>query len=310
MPRFSIVIPVYNTAPYLAECLDSVLSQTIADFEVLAIDDGSTDPSAQILDEYATKDARIHVTHIPNRGVSAARNLGIEQAKGEYLCFVDADDVITPNYLEALHAAMGEEADSAMGGFQILKEGKLGIYVMSDKCKTETFEENLAEFYDYQQPQWQHFLWNRMFRTSVIREKHLRFNEDIYYKEDGLFVVQYLCASNGQVGCSDHILYYYRVNPSGAMSTIYRGFHTKMVTDLLAHKCIIDALIERQVSNLLLEKAKSQAKSVANWIQISLRGRRLQHFTSIIRTERLMISILGMLDYLEWRCHRLFYFWK
>lgn len=310
MPRFSIVIPIYNTAPYLAECLDSVLSQTMGDFEVLAIDDGSTDTSAQILDEYAAKDARIRVTFTPNQGVSAARNLGIEQAQGEYLCFVDADDVITPNFLVALHAAMGEEADSAMGGFQILKDGQLGIYVVSEECQAETLEENLAEFYDYQQPQWQHFLWNRMFRASVIREKHLRFREDIYYKEDGLFVVQYLCASNGQVGCADQVLYYYRVNPTGAMSRIYRGFHPKMVTDLLAHKCIIDTLKERGVSSTLLEKAKSQAKSVANWIQVSLRGHRFHYFTAIIQTERLMVAILGITEYIKWRINRLFPIWK
>lgn len=310
MPRFSIVIPVYNTAPYLAECLDSVLSQTIVDFEVLAIDDGSTDSSAQILDEYAVKDARIHVTHIPNRGVSAARNLGIEQAQGEYLCFVDADDVITSNYLEALHSAMREEADSAMGGFQILKDGKFGIYVVSEQCKIETLEENLAEFYDYQLPQWQHFLWNRIFRTTVIRDKHLHFREDIYYKEDGLFVVQYLCASNGRVGCTDQIVYYYRVNPTGAMSTIYHDFQPKMVTDLLAHKCIIDAMNERGVSLSLIAKAKAQAKSVANWIQVSLRGQRLHNFIYTIKTERLMVVILGKTEYMNWRLNRLFRLWK
>ena len=94
---FSIVIPVYNVAPYLRECLDSLLAQTCADWESVCVDDGSTDSSGAILDEYAAKDSRFVVVHQENRGVSAARNKGLYIAKGEWLVFLDGDDALAAN---------------------------------------------------------------------------------------------------------------------------------------------------------------------------------------------------------------------
>ena len=97
---FSIVIPVYNVAPYLRECLDSLLAQTCADWEAVCVDDGSTDSSGAILDEYAAKDSRFVVVHQENRGVSAARNKGLDIAKGEWLVFLDADDAASIQLIE------------------------------------------------------------------------------------------------------------------------------------------------------------------------------------------------------------------
>ena len=96
----TVILPVYNTGKYLSRCLDSVLGQTFADFELLAIDDGSSDDSASILDEYASGDSRMRVIHLPeNHGVPYARNLAMEQAGGEYIYFMDSDDWIDPDYL-------------------------------------------------------------------------------------------------------------------------------------------------------------------------------------------------------------------
>ena len=97
----SIIIPVCNAAPYLRECLDSVLAQTCVDWEAICVDDGSTDGSGAILDEYAAKDARIKVIHQSNAGVSAARNAGLAVSRGEWVSFVDSDDRIEANYLRA-----------------------------------------------------------------------------------------------------------------------------------------------------------------------------------------------------------------
>lgn len=311
MPKFSIIIPVYNASKYLQECLDSVLSQTIDDYEVIIVDDGSTDDSARIIDEYASKDNRLTIRHKANGGVSTARNMGIEMAKGDYLCFVDADDVIASNYLESLYNAMGEEADSAMGGFQVFFcDGRLGATVVPECEKIETLEENLTEFYDYQKPQWQHYLWNRMFRASVIREHSLRFREDIYYKEDGLFVVQFLCASNGKVGCSNQLIYHYRVNREGAMSHVWKEFDQKLITNLVAHQQLILTLQNKAVSSLIIDKAKSQAKSIANWIQVLLRKHCLGNLAMICQTESLMIDILGRQKYVNWRLYRILRLWK
>ena len=97
-PKISIIVPVYNVEQYLRRCIDSILNQSFADFELLLIDDGSKDKSGAICDEYAAKDSRIRVFHKENGGVSSARNIGLENARGEWLSFIDGDDVITEGY--------------------------------------------------------------------------------------------------------------------------------------------------------------------------------------------------------------------
>ena len=105
-PAISIIVPIYNVERYLCECIDSIIAQTFVDWELLLIDDGSTDNSRLICEDYASKDKRIRVTHKPNGGVSSARNLGLDHAQGEYLTFVDADDWIDKDNLEICVSAM------------------------------------------------------------------------------------------------------------------------------------------------------------------------------------------------------------
>ena len=113
MPKFSIIIPVYNVAPYLRECLDSVLAQTFTDWEAICVDDGSTDGSGAILDEYATKDERFRVIHQSNAGVSAARNAALKRVLGEWIWFVDSDDVVPCDALEKMSAISQRVAGDA-----------------------------------------------------------------------------------------------------------------------------------------------------------------------------------------------------
>ena len=98
-PKVSIIVPVYNVEKYLHRCVDSILLQTFTDFELLLIDDGSTDKSVGICDKYALKDRRIRVFHKKNGGVSSARNLGIKKSNGVYILFVDSDDYLSPSHL-------------------------------------------------------------------------------------------------------------------------------------------------------------------------------------------------------------------
>ena len=113
--RVSIIVPVYNTAQYLSACLDSILAQTFDDFELLLVDDGSTDDSPAICDGYKAKDDRVRVFHRRNGGVSAARNLGVEQAKGDWICYVDSDDEVKPDYLKVMVEAICSERCLVMG---------------------------------------------------------------------------------------------------------------------------------------------------------------------------------------------------
>lgn len=121
-PKFSIIIPVYNVAPYLRECLDSVLAQTYTDWEAICVDDGSTDGSGAILDEYAEKDKRVKVIHQKNQGVAKAREVGLAAAKGEYIGWVDSDDTIEPEHFEKLYQA------AEIGGYDLVWSDQTLIY--------------------------------------------------------------------------------------------------------------------------------------------------------------------------------------
>ncbi len=112
-PKISIIVPVYNLKDYVREALDSVCAQTIADWECICVDDGSTDGTGMILDEYACRDARFHVIHQSNQGVSVARNVAIQAAKGRWICFLDGDDVLLPNYLKEVLAVL-ESKDTSI----------------------------------------------------------------------------------------------------------------------------------------------------------------------------------------------------
>ena len=107
-PLISVIIPVYKVEDYLTACVESVLAQTYQTFEIILVDDGSPDNCPQMCDEFAARDSRIRVIHKPNGGLSSARNAGIDGAKGEYLAFLDSDDLWTPLFLERLYRAIGE----------------------------------------------------------------------------------------------------------------------------------------------------------------------------------------------------------
>ena len=123
-PQISVVVPVYKVEKFVAECLESILSQDFDSFEVVAVDDGSPDASGKICDEFAARDSRLRVFHKENGGVTSARRLGVERSRGEWICFVDSDDVLLPHALSALFAATQQfpDADIVEGGHVVFRE--------------------------------------------------------------------------------------------------------------------------------------------------------------------------------------------
>ena len=122
MLMISVIVPVYNTEQYLPRCIESILSQSFTDFELLLIDDGSTDGSGKICDAYAEKDNRIRVFHKENGGVSSARNMGLDEAKGEWVYFVDSDDELLHDGLQVLFDNTNKEVDVVLAGFEEVSE--------------------------------------------------------------------------------------------------------------------------------------------------------------------------------------------
>lgn len=199
MPVISIIIPVYNTKPYLSRCIESVLNQNYADYELLLIDDGSSDGSKEICDTYAETDSRIRVFHKENGGVSSARNMGLNHAKGEWVYFVDSDDEVLPGGLQTLVNCISDEVDIVMGGYVEVDER--GISSVIDERVELTLSKlqslvslygGYGSFYPYCG-----YLWMRLLRKKVISEHHLLFDQTIAIKEDSLFLTEYCCKSNG-----------------------------------------------------------------------------------------------------------------
>lgn len=189
-PKISVIVPVYNAEKWLQRCVDSILAQTFTEFELLLIDDGSTDKSLDICKNYAKNDTRIKVVHKNNGGVSSARNLGLDKASGKYVTFVDADDWVGTEYLNNLvSAAEKETADLVINYAEVYLRGK---------GEKENYPEQLIENNDYTSLFLQNDLiwhtspWSKLFKLETIRKSAIKFPDNIHIGEDAIFLYDYL----------------------------------------------------------------------------------------------------------------------
>ena len=234
--QVSIIIPVYNVENYLRSCLDSVLSQTYKDFEVLMVNDGSTDGSGAICQDFVERDSRFHYFEKENGGLSDARNYGLDRAKGHYITFLDSDDFLFEDYLENLYyASRLSDSDITIGGY--CRFGDSNFYFYNDHFKSDS----LVAFKDFQAIQYLDSMldvtfltfstaWGKLFKRELFSE--LRFPYGKYAEDQFLIWKLYMKADKIYVfnGAS----YVYRMNPSG-LSNIFT----------LKHLDYIDALEER-----------------------------------------------------------------
>lgn len=144
-PKHSIIVPAYNTGDAIRRCIDSIIAQSYSDWELIIVDDGSGDSTPAIIDDYARKNERIHAIHISNGGVSNARNIGIENAKGEYVMFVDSDDWIEPDYLKQIETYMQDDADIYMLGITMDYIKKDGLVYYSEIKGAPVYRHIVAE---------------------------------------------------------------------------------------------------------------------------------------------------------------------
>jgi glycosyltransferase involved in cell wall biosynthesis len=225
-PKISIIIPVYNAAAYLAECLNSVLRQTYVNLEILLIDDGSTDGSAALCERFAARDGRIRVFHQENRGQSAARNRGLDAMTGELIAFVDADDIAEPDMLERLLEALDTGADLSICNIcKIDATGAaLSLCPIADNLLTQ--EDFLTELL---QPQaWFYVLpGGKLFRKALF--ENLRFPEGFIYEDEA--VLYPIVARCCRVATVSGALYRYRCH---AASTMGQGLRIQSTDKLTA----------------------------------------------------------------------------
>ena len=231
-PFISIIIPVYNTEKYISDCLDSILAQTYKNFEVIIIDDGSTDNSLSICNTYKEKNKNISVLHIENSGVSAARNIGIKHAKGEYLLFVDSDDTLYEHSLSMfIKEHTSPDIDILVGGNDIsYYPYTKNIKYYNENLVSSSREEN---FFNYAKGRLIVAPWNKLVKKELILRHNLFFEKGII-NEDLLWTFKLLFHSK-KMRIFPSSTYLYRVRSGSIMSNI-TSRHTKshiIITNIL-----------------------------------------------------------------------------
>ena len=234
MPKVTIIVPVYKAEAYLPDCIDSILGQTFSDLEVFLVDDGSPDRCGEICEEYAARDSRIRVIHQKNSGQAAARNRALEQSSGEWVCFVDSDDLIHPQMVQRLYdAAMDNGSEVSM--CMMLESPELPASFFAEpsgECRIfDIHEETLVTLHDREEyPAW--VACAKLIRKDLVM-KHLFCEGRVY--EDNEAVCHWVCASEKLVRLKD-AMYYYRTNPD---STTQRKFSPKKLDYLWALEQLI-----------------------------------------------------------------------
>jgi len=250
--RVSIIIPVYKVEEYLADCLTSVLNQTFQDYEMILVDDGSPDSCPQLCDEWATKDKRIKVIHRENGGLSAARNSGVKAAEGDYLYFLDSDDELTPDALEAMYRLVEAhpQVDLVQGGFFEKKgdAGKLTPYKLPEYTENVKLIKNTLLTFDGDLIKAQ----SRLVRRDFFIENDLWFKEGIIHEDN--YWTFFLAKSVKTMCFCNKRTYYHRMNPDSITHAInvkkeYNAFKV-ILEDLCSN---IDNFLPGRQKELIIE---------------------------------------------------------
>lgn len=226
-PLITVIVPVYNVEQYLSRCIESIRHQSYKNWELLLVDDGSADLSGSICDSYADKDKRIRVIHQENQGVSVARNVALDQARGEYIQFIDSDDWEPEDALSYLYTLLNKEkADFCMAQYRLTRnqdvllhnETILHSYSIRERCLSRS--EFLDKFFKVHTQEQVQYLWAKLFKADLFR--NVRFMKGIASGEDiaGLFSV---ILKSKRIAYSSKIVYNYFVNPSGATKTDFNS---------------------------------------------------------------------------------------
>lgn len=261
--KYSVIVPVYNVEAYLPKCVDSILACKNSDFELLLIDDGSTDNSGKICDDYVQKDSRVKAFHKKNGGVSSARNLGLDNACGDWIMFVDSDDWVADSFFDVPDS----EADIIERPYsRIDMEGKiLGSY----KPSPSRIIKDKWHLFDFFVNERINVLWNKVIKRSLIGKA--RFNESVSIGEDFLLYLEIIKRVN-RYEFSDKGEYFYLHRAGSAMSNIANERRIGILFENMEHiKSILDSSEYDELKNgifcvsyfpLLCDYQKSMAGSV------------------------------------------------
>jgi glycosyltransferase involved in cell wall biosynthesis len=239
MHKVSIIVPVYNTENYLERCLNSIINQSYHNIEIILINDGSTDKSKNICNEYASKDNRIKVIHQTNKGVSYARNAGLDSATGNYVMFIDSDDELCPNAINNLLAPMLENSvDIVTGGVGLVYDSDRVESIYNRGVPNKVFD-NTQGIENILLRNTAVFSFARLYNKNVF--KGTRYNSNITINEDRLFVFEAFSRASSSLNVDNLVYYYHQIGTS----TTHSGFTLKyfdiiLVNDIIFKKVCVD----------------------------------------------------------------------
>ena len=303
MPKISIIVPVYNSCRYLPQCLESVLLQTFKDYEVLLVDDGSTDGSGPICEEFAKKDERFHVFHKDNGGVSSARNLGLDAVTGEWVMFLDSDDLLPEDSIDNLLRLTDDSIDMSLGSLRKFDDNTPDIETVSVGCAgvisvTDCIDRFIAP--RKWTGDWQRYIVNRLFRASIINSFNLRFPTDLYYKEDGVFLIDYLARCSNGIACIDDVVYLYRQVKDSAMGSLGYSFNDRLLTNIDAHGEIYRTIRRLDVPRSIVKREEKHLFDNYYWIRRIMKNAKAASLKNRLSLNARLIKSGGLLKYIEY----------
>lgn len=237
MPAISVIVPIYNGEQLIHKCIDSVLSQTFSDLELIIVDDGSTDNCPQICDEYAKKDSRVIVIHGTNKGVSIARNIGLAAASGEYVAFCDGDDYFKENLLERTYSTAVEQ-NADVVSFNLQRMSDEATSMNEDPNESDIIDLNKETRFDmlYKVVTWQTKGWQAcrsIFRRQIIEDHHIQFCDTCgNFAEDLGFTLEYLLYVSRIIFIDEYLYYYYDVRQNSMMNKSKHVYKVNEVNEL------------------------------------------------------------------------------
>lgn len=280
MPKFSIVIPVYNVEDYIKECLDSIMNQTFKDYEVIVVNDGTKDNSMDIVKKYKVK-----TINQENGGLSAARNNGAKHAKGEYLLFIDSDDTIEPDLLKELAEATSDKPEVIRFQIQEMYEDKSKKEFKETGFNTCKGEKAFSKICKY------HFVenaWSYCIKRSYYEKEKYEFAKGMIHEDFGLMPLVIMKAS--RVKSIEYIGYNYRQRQNSIMSTVNYEKTKKKVNDFLEHY----RFLTREIDKTKLD-SKIFKSFIANSLILKiteLKGKDYREYKKILKKEKVFDQIL------------------
>ncbi|MBR3386036.1 glycosyltransferase [Candidatus Saccharibacteria bacterium] len=231
-PKVSIIVPIYNVAKYLPTCLDSILRQTYSNLEIILVDDGSTDNSGQIADDYAAKDSRIIVLHQSNSGQSAARNAGLAKASGDYISFIDGDDEIKPSFISELLSAYSDSTSISVCGIhykRLRTHSATDVYISPLRQRRPHESKKAYILYLLATDGRMYSSVNKLYRAKYALKCH--FDTRLNFAEDTKFVLDYLAKTPGEPSFVLKPLYIYNFGTTtSTMRVVSTDWHNWQVS--------------------------------------------------------------------------------